>query len=461
MAKSYSSTLSSAYARTGHSACVIGCFAALFLGRLYFATQIVPAPVGDSATDLEPIYNYCHSGNLVSYLVPFDPAGKFRFIWHGPLPPILYRLLAKGCDIQFLYELRSALFLIIPITLLILVRRGIVSNGAWFCLSIFCLAASEKVGFRPEHIAIIFVVLAYISRVYDRITLEGVCSACIFLSSPIAGCLYAITRASDSSVTDVKDVPLLLVGAISAAVVVFFLYPYPFADWLGGMLIQAKIVSSGSAGDIYTYFIRSDFLPFWGLSLGIIFVAAVVSAGRNGLKYVALLPFIWYFGLRRPTTSYNLLTTVVLLYLQGYPVMSRPLRAIAGISLLVPGLLGLAQLSWRDEVSMLVYPDSFNRTRLEIAGLSAEGERIIGTPSFAIFTNPELRALASGYSSRPETGELAGKIVITQNSGSGGNACPKGTTLIGGQPKRPWWFLFKSSSSWAVNVCRYLPALAH
>jgi len=440
------------------SGALFASLAVLFLIRFYFATQLMPAPVGDSMFFLEPIYNYCHSDKLIAYVQPIHPAGDYRYISHGPFTPILYRYLGKECDLQHLFELRTACFLIIPLALLVLVRRKIISAGAWFCLSVFCLAVSEKVGFRPEHICIILVVLAFVARVFDRIVLEGICCGCIFLSSPVSGGLYCVVRSLNSESANLKDIPFFLIGALGAVVIVFLLYPYSFGDWLTGIRVQAQFNVNRSDGDIFTYYIRSDFLPLWGLS--IILMIGVASV-RN-LKYLLLLPFIWYFGLRVPTTSYNLLTTLVLVFLQDYPVMSHRQRVLTSALLLLPGLLGLAQLSARDAVSMALYPDSFDQSRSIIAQSIAEGHSIVGLPGSAIFTNPELHAaLTAQVPPRSESDRgLSDKILIIGDNGSGGKSCPEGTTLINPQPKKPWWFLFKSSSSWAVNLCRYSSALS-
>lgn len=444
-----------------HFALLVGLLAIAFAARFYFATQLLPAPVGDSVAYLEPIYNYCHGNQLTSYLWVgnVDPTGEHRFIWQGPLPPIVYRLLAKGCSLRLLFELRCALFLIIPLALIVLVRRGLLSAGAWFCLSIFCLAAVERGQFRPEYFCMIFVVLAYVVRVSAGIFLEGICWGCLFLSSPVSGGLYGVARAADSGPAGLRELPYFLAGAIPAMVLIFLLYPYHFGDWLIGMKLQALLINGRSDGDIYTYYIRSDFLPLWGFSLGFIILVSIFS----NLRYLLLLPFVWYFGIRVPPTSYNVLTTVTLVFLQTYPLVSRRLRGLAVASLLVPGLLGLIQITARDGVSMLYYPDSFNRTQSTIASLIASGADIKGAPFFTFFSNPELYDLSGkgfpaivaprqkGGTSQPE------RILIAQESGSGGAACPQGTTSITPQRQRPWWLVFRTSSSWAINLCKYPP----
>ena len=444
--------------RVRYSVLLVASLAVAFLVRLYFATRLLPAPIADSASHLEPIYNYCSSGKLVSYLVPYDPTGAFRFIWHGPLPPILYRLLDNGCSLHSVYELRAAFFLIIPLALLILVRRGQLSNGAWFSVSVFCLAAGDQIGFRPEHICIVFVVLACVARSVGQIALEGVCWGFLFLASPVSGLLYGILRALSSVVANPKEIPReilrFVLGALPAIAIVFSLYPYSVADWLAGMKMQTSIISSGSEGDVFTYFVRSDFLPLWGISLCILVVALIVSRGYAGLIYLAFLPFVWYFGLRRPTTSYNLLTTAVILFLLGYPSMSRRWRIVASAALLVPGLLGIAEQSARDGLSLAIYPDSFDRTRSTIASLIANGDKIVSAPTFAIFTNPELGTVADQYLPHTRSGG-SNDVLITQNSGAAGAACPGGASSVNAAAPLPSWSIFKSSSSWAINVCRY------
>jgi len=443
-----------------YSALLAGLLAAAFLVRFYFATQLLPAPVGDSFTFLEPIYNYCHSGKLTSYFFNIDPTGEHRFIWQGPLPPIVYRLLGRNCNLQGLFELRIVFFLIIPFALAILFRRKLLSLGAWFCLSVFCLATAEKVGFRPEYLCMILVVLAYVARISDRVFLEGICWACLFLSSPVSGGLYGVVRAVDTGSAGLKEIPGFLIGAIPTLAVVFSLYPYHLGDWLVGIELQGQFINGRSDGDIFTYYIRSDFLPLWGFSLALMMAIGVFL----NLRYLLLLPFVWYFGFRVPTTSYNLLTTVTLIFLQAYPLMSRRLRGVAAVFLLVPGLLGLVQISARDAVSIVLYHDSFNQTRATIGDLVARGARITEAPFFTFLSNPEIYDLSGkGFpviaSPHSEGGTApSDAILISQDSGSGAKTCPQGTTSMNAPPQRPWWLLFNSSSSWAINRCKHAPA---
>jgi hypothetical protein len=50
---------------------------------------------------------------------------------------------------------------------------------------------------------------------------------------------------------------------------------------------------------------------------------------------------------------------------------------------------------------------------------------------------------------------MQASMLLYADSGSGGKGCPDGMALINVPRQKPWWFVFNTSSSWAVNLCRY------
>ncbi|MGP0094525.1 MAG: hypothetical protein ACLPKB_31950 [Xanthobacteraceae bacterium] len=417
--------------------------------RFYLAFLLIPSPVGDSVVFLEPIYNYCHSNSLVAHLFPIDPLGKDRFVWHGPLPAMLYHLIAPGCTLRTVFVLRTLAFLAIPLSLLTLVWRGLLPGTIFFVVTLFCLAFYEKHQFRPDSFSMIFIVLAYCSMAMKWPIFEGCFAAGAFMCAPVSGALYAVIRVLLTRFPGPKSIALALAGALAVVLVVLLVYPFPVKDLLDGLQANARIVGGRSEGSLFTYYVRSDFLPLWGLSI----VTLVIAVSLKKPAFLLTLPFIWYFGIRVPPTNYNLIPVAVGTMLLGYPLMSQFWRSAAMVSLLVPAALGLAQISARDIFSIFAYPDSFARSQMVMANIIAHGPRIVAAPEFAVFTNPSLEAVAGKDPRRSaELGSNHGLAVIVADNGSQGK-CPDGTILSALDQQSPRLLIFRSSSSWAVRVC--------
>lgn len=415
--------------------------------RFIFAALLLPSPVGDSIVFLEPIYRYCHNNELVAHLFPIDPLGKDRFDWHGPLPAMLFHFSVPGCTVPGLFLLRMAFFLAIPLSLFALVARRKLPPAVFLAASLFCLAFYEKFQFRPDCFAIIFMVLSYCTMRMGWFFLEGALAACAFACGPVSGALYGLVRLTIVGLPGWRDGIAIVAGGLSVLIVVALLYPFPIADLIVGMRANANIISGRQDGDLFTYYIRSDFLPLWGVS--IVVLIAAVSVRRP--VFLLLVPLIWFFGVRVPPTNYNLVAIAVAASLMGYSLMSRAWKTATIAALLIPAMAGLIQLSLRDYLSVRAYPDSFARTRAMTRALVASGRPIVAAPAFAILTNPELDAEAGRKPLVPSDPTFRpGLTEIVADNGSQGK-CPAGASSTDAQPSG--LFVFNSSSSWAVRVC--------
>ena len=434
---------------------------AIALVRLYFALNLIPMPAGDSIFFLEPIYNYCHNGRLLSHLLPIDPRGLDRFVWHGPLPPLLYDFIAPSCSLRTLFVIRWLAFLPVPIALFVLASRGLISPLAYLAVSLFCLAASEKVQFRPESLTIPLVVLACTFATLKRPMSEALCATCAFLCSPVNGALYGIVRVLLLGFPRIADFKWIVAGVVPVTVLVFWLYPFPFPDWIAGIHAQAATYSARGAQhlnhdttsylhEFFTYYVRSDFLPLWSVSLLLLTIA--ISARR--WRYLLLLPFIWYFGVRVPATFYTVVPATVATMLLGYPLLSNSWRTASAIAFLLSAVAGLAQLTLRDAISLSAYPDGIEKSHSVMARLVQEHADIVAAPSFSVFTDPELIRVAGRdlAVTKQMISKRKATLIMTELTLHGGG-CPRGTAErrdLGRETKLP---LFNSPSAWALRVC--------
>jgi hypothetical protein len=419
--------------------------------RLYFAFQLLPSPVGDSVEELEPIFNYCHSNALVAHLWRLDPGKLDRFDWHGPLPAMLFHWLLPGCTLQKIYIARMVAFLIIPAALLFLVWRQLLPPMICLATCLFALASYEKLQFRPESFALIFVVLAYCAYLLRLHFFEGLLAVCLITTAPVSGAFYCLVRFLFTDFPSLLEVTSTTAGALVGLLVFVILYPFPIKDLIAGLGANVHVTASRSDGSLinglFYYYVRSDFLPLWGIS----FILLLVSLAGSAPAIVLAIPFIWYFGFRAPPTNYNLMPLTVALVLLGYSRISIPWRPIVALSLVTPAILGLSQLSLRDAISSTAYPNSYESTRALMSRLLSKQWPIIRSPPFTIFMSPALVDIASNSIPDLKGGHLRGAIVVVPDNGYG-RKCPPGSNAV--DEDHPKIRFFNSSSSWAVGICK-------
>jgi hypothetical protein len=422
----------------------------LFASRLYFSIQLLPSPVGDSVEELEPIFNYCHNNALLAHLWPLDPAHLDRFTWHGPLPAMLFHWFMPNCSLQHIYVARTLAYLIIPLALLVLVWRHILPPMICVATSLFGLALFEKLQFRPESFALIFVIMAYCAYRLRWPLLEGFLGACLIATAPVGGALYAIARLLLGGWPTVREIALVLAGAAMGFAILVLLYPFPIKDLFAGLAANADVTVTRTDGNwmtgLFLYYVRSDFLPLFGVTIILLFFALL----RAAPLILLLVPFIWFFGLKAPPTNYNLMPLAIGMMLLGYPLMSRTWRTIAIAAFLIPAILGLSQLTLRDALSARAYPDSYNQTNALVNKLLSDNKSLIRTPPFTIFMNPALVKIADNRFPDLSKDHLRGARIVVADNGSR-RQCPPGSTAINQDISKI--FLFNSSSSWAVGLC--------
>ena len=430
---------------------VSGLFIVFFAIRLYFALKLLPSPVGDSVEELEPIFNYCHNNALLAHLWPLDPAKLDRFDWHGPLPAMMFHWLSPGCTLRWIYIVHTIAFLTIPAALLFLVWRQMLPPTMGLAVCLFAFAAYEKLQFRPESFALIFVVLTYCAYRLRSNFIEGFLVGCLIATAPVSGAFYGLVRLVLGERPRPLDAVLLTTGALAALLAFVLLYPFPIKDLMAGLAANAHVTVNRSDGSLisglFFYYIRSDFLPLWGISL----ILLIISLLRATPAIALVLPFIWFFGFRAPPTNYNLVPLTVAMALLGYPGISVRWRPIVVLSLVVPAILGLSQLTLRDAISAAAYPESYTRTQALMDKLLADRWPIIRSPPFTIFMSPELIHVASNSIPALTGGHLRGAIIIVADNAYR-RECPAGSDPI--DKDRTRIRFFNSSSSWAVGICK-------
>jgi hypothetical protein len=236
----------------------------------------------------------------------------------------------------------------------------------------------------------------------------------------------------------------------TVAILLGVLYPFPLMDLLGGLLVQGRKVASGGldAESLWNYYVLTSFLPLWSM----LFVVAFAANLANQARWLWLLvPLLWWFGPRSPAINYNLIALLPVLVLLGVTAIGdRAARSLVALSLMVGGV-GIAQLSFRDALTVRHNGDTYSATRERLMA-DARDERIeIGqVPGFIDLMG------AARPPARRHTGDRSELDFRTVDyfavSGTPTSPCPADSADAPGLRwlERKW---FNSTSGWEVYRC--------
>lgn len=290
---------------------------------------VIPLPDGDQLL-FYPVYLAQAQGRglVHPFWTPFEATDGGPMVWHGWLQPWLLGhaggLLGGGIQAALLAETA-----VIALTLgaYQLATRDVPPRAVLLRLlySLFVLGALSAGRGRPELLATFFLIV----WVWGHMRLRGQ-AAQTGLAALILGLLGATqpTIAALSSLFYLnallvrseakRSLYLWLLANAGAALVLVVLtglvYPYPIVSWLRGLLAHGDLITSRSdvTGLIYYLFYN----PYQRFMHGLVIIYGLLAfflRYRSSLNLWSVLAgsitlfMVWYFGLRIPPTSYNIL----------------------------------------------------------------------------------------------------------------------------------------------------------
>lgn len=355
------------------------CVALVAIALALQAALVLPVPFGDPVMFLAAAHHYCASGFFGTSLYPIDPGGLDRYVWHGPLSPLLHRYLNPSCSLAGYY----------------LVALGIKASSAWLVWKIgqhnrmaphvtgavilVVLAAQGQIGFRPESLAIALMLAAeYALLAQRRGWASGLITALAWTQPTVFGLyfLFIVLLRPSMMRSLLSPSPIALSVAVSGVMIA--VYPFPLVDLLSGILRQASI-NAGRVGEpgFLTFYGFSHFLPGWAIA----FLVALICLTLKKPALLALWPFLWWFGPRVPPTHYNLIALLPILSLYALAsahedVFGRWQKALFFL-LIGVALGGLGQLFLRDALTVTHVGNGVREARLLVEGdLNNPGVRL-------------------------------------------------------------------------------------
>lgn len=419
--------------------------AALLLRFVMDAVFLLPSPVGDSGFFLTASINLCSSGFFGTTAYPIDPSGQARMIWHGFVSPMLYSTLNVGCSARGYYLIAWGLQLLTCASVLLLARARGQSFAPAVGMAFLALAAQVTIGFRPEAVAVLLIVLAELALQFRQYAVLGALAGTLACTQPTVAAIYAVSMVLLRPELLRQWLPVAG-GAIAAVLLLFWIYPFPVGDLLIGILLQAKKLVGRADGSLLSYYLLLPSLPAWGLLL----LGTAALAARRRPMLLLIAPLAWFFGPRVPPVFYNLIPLCILLVafcLEAYPAR---IAGYVGMASLLVGAAGLGFVSLRDVLTVQRFGDTFPQTRAQVAALVDSGAHLVHVSSIVALTNPELQTTNPRRASvRAAAG--GNEVSIVAVNGTPRAPCAAATRDVSlrlGTVK-----LFNSNSGWMIHIC--------
>ena len=336
-----------------------------------------PVMDSDATWFWPPAISYARSHALINPLTTqFDPAGQGRLVYHG----FLSEMVEGSVSVPATYTaLRTVMTVILLLTLALFLvyltqeatrrKPGLSAWDAW--LLVACLGAfttySDDLG-RPELFTTLLLLagLLLLKKLPERweALCLGVTTGLAAAANPLPGILIFLIACVFLCLKHPAGRAMTrLVSAGLLAAVVFFscflIYPYPFRDWVAGMLLNSRyqMIRPDTGGGFYYLFLFPN-RTFLGGILILALCAAVVQWKRcwrkiefkgGAILFTVLLSLvIWKTSLATPVRAYGLIALSPIafaLIVRWFDDLRLP-RASAGAGLTVQGQ-GSVRLSQR------------------------------------------------------------------------------------------------------------------
>lgn len=350
-----------------------------------------PAINGDSILFASVANYHCTTGRFETPIFPLDPSGGIRYVWHGVVHPAVLSWLALGCGAGGLYLAQTFLMLVTVVCAWLFVRAP---RGMWWavCIAVALVALQTKQGFRPEATAMLLVLITEWLRSQRHSVGWMVLAGVQAWLHPTAFIFYVayvlLSTGKDEVLWLFSQWRQWLLLTLASQVLLLWMYPFPIADLFQGLALQGETFAARSDGSIWTYHIRSDLFPLFGL----VFLATLLTVSLHRPVFLLLLPLCWYYGVRVPPTYYNLLPLwVCLAWFLTVQMLPSSLdrwsrRVVFGSAVLAS--VGLFQSVARDTHSWFKYGASLSKAQETINEIESQGLVVCGVPAYFTLIYP-------------------------------------------------------------------------
>jgi hypothetical protein len=390
------------------------------------------------------------------------------------MQPFLISFLSYECSIQSFY---FAICLLIISTLFLVFFLKIKSYEKKFIwiFAIIIFSLQVKQGFRPEIISIFLILLIeyFFLRKNYLFTLPLVFLAWSHPAAFLIEIIFLSLRIDkELFIIFLKNLSKIFFTIILANILIAYLYPFNIYDHINILIKHANIFNTKISADFYTYFIisytyfiRSDFFPLFGVS----FFFILVFLFYLNKKFLLLSLPIYYFGTRFPEAYYNLIPLYISIIYHINYILSEKLnyKKLLLLNLFKYYLLfvfsmsiiGLSQGLARDLFSKLNFNSSLQSTKKIYNDLIAQNNEVCEVPVFfTLFLNFDELVEKNYKLSKNCNNNKKNILNIYAVNGLNLNELKNNHCILSHKSNNILSFInpFKSESGYSVYICKEL-----
>ena len=369
-------------------------FLVVLLILTLFVIQVVfllPSPYGDSVWFLKLTFNICRDNLFSASPIGTESRTTINHNWiqHGWVYQYLLAKFNLFCSLRGIFLFN---YILIIITSLIgyKILQPKEKNYLFKILILLLISLFQiSLQFRPEIFTIFLSVLLIYSFEKNHKFLVGFIFAILFFSQPLIMCFLGLFSLIFYLEKIIKNFFLILISFFLLFIILNYIYPYTLVDYINGIWGNRGTWQAGTKierlNDLYTYYIYpAKFTPFWGL----LFFFIILSHIYKNYYFLAVLPFIYFFGIRMPMSNYVLLGITPFLLLCRHNFVFKLQKNFLILLLTLTVILGFAQYLSRNLLTIYFFHNELKNTKIFI---DQNINKINYIPAFGFMINKELK----------------------------------------------------------------------
>ena len=382
-------------------------FFTLFLIQVIF---LMPSPYGDSVWFLKLSFNICRDNLFLGTKTGAELRFSENIKWvnHGWLYQYLIAKFNYFCSLRGIFLFNYIILLLTSvISYKVIFKKN--NNLALVLLIILFISLLQiSLQFRPEFFTIFISILLIYSYERNLNFLAGSLFAVLFYSQPTIFCFIGLFSLIFYFKTLFKNLIKISSGFLFIFLVLTYIYPYTFFDYLEGLSNNSGTWVNGTKinwlNDFYTYYIKSNFTPLWFIT----FILVLFTSTQNNYFVLISIPFLYFFGPRTPMSNYVLIGILPFLLISQYSLIIKESnlffeirKKIFVIFITLTVLIGFSQYFSRNVLSIYFFYDELDKSK---NFLSKNLNDIRHIPPFGFMINEKLKlsnAEIKSYSLNP------------------------------------------------------------
>ena len=295
-------------------------FFTLFLIQVIF---LMPSPYGDSVWFLKLSFNICRDNLFLGTKTGEELRYSENIKWvnHGWLYQYLIAKFNYVCSLRGIFLFNYIILLLTSVISYKVIFKKNNNLALVLFIILFITLLQISLQFRPEFFTIFISILLIYAYEKNFSFLAGGLFAVLFYSQPTIFCFIGLFSLLFYFKILFKNIIKISVGFLIIFILLTYIYPYTFFDYLIGLSNNSGTWVNGTKinwlRDFYTYYIKANFTPLWFIS----FILVLFASIQNNYFVLISLPFLYFFGPRTPMSNYVLIGILPFLLISQYSLI--------------------------------------------------------------------------------------------------------------------------------------------